>query len=139
MRAKLTATALSCLLLTACGTHDYQHALQDALSEHGGDASVTLHLSDVYPNATQVLLVCPYAGQTANDMLGRHVFRNYEDANDATNWVLVQKPNGKVSKIAMERSQVDLCGGDAEAVLALNPDGQLVFEARDGVWALRRR
>lgn len=139
MRAKLTTAALSCLLLTACGTHPEQHALQDALAEHAGDASVTLHVSDVYPKATQVLLVCPYAGQTANDMLGRHVFRNYEDSYDSTNWVLVQKPNGKVSKVALERSQVDLCAGDAEAVLELNPDAQMRFEGRDGVWVLERR
>ena len=139
MRAKLTATALSCLLLTACGTHDYQHALQDALSKHGGDASVTLHISDVYPNATQVLLVCPYAGQTANDMLGRHVFRNLEDANDATNWVLVQQPNNAVNKVALERSHIDLCKGAADPVLALNADAQMRFERRDGVWALERR
>ncbi|KAA8746793.1 hypothetical protein [Corynebacterium tuscaniense] len=139
MRAKLTTAALSCLLLTACGTHPEQHALQDALAEHAGDASVTLHVSDVYPKATQVLLVCPYAGQTANDMLGHHVFRNYEDSYDSTNWVLVQKPNGKVSKVALERSQVDLCAGDAEAVLELNPDAQMRFEGRDGVWVLERR
>ena len=139
MRAKLTTAALSCLLLTACGTHPEQHALQDALAEHAGDASVTLHVSDVYPKATQVLLVCPYAGQTANDMLGRHVFRNYEDSYDSTNWVLAQKPNGKVSKVALERSQVDLCAGDAEAVLELNPDAQMRFEGRDGVWVLERR
>ena len=139
MRAKLTATALSCLLLTACGTHDYQHALQDALSKHGGDASVTLHVSDVYPKATQVLLVCPYAGQTANDMLGRHVFRNLEDANDATNWVLVQQPNNAVNKVALERSHIDLCKGAADPVLALNADAQMRFERRDGVWALERR
>ena len=139
MRAKLTTAILSCLLLTSCGTHADQHALQDALSEHAGDASVTLHVSDVYPNATQVLLVCPYAGQAANDLLGRHVFRNYEDSYDSTNWVLVQQPNGKVSKVALERSQVDLCAGDAEAVLALNPDAQMVFEGRDGVWVLERR
>ena len=139
MRAKLTTATLSCLLLTSCGTHADQHALQDALSEHAGDVSVTLRVSDVYPNATQVLLVCPYAGQAAHDVLGRHVLRNYEDANDATNWVLVQKPNGKVSKVALERSQVDLCAGDAEAVLALNPDAQMRFEGRDGVWVLERR
>ncbi|MCZ9293334.1 hypothetical protein [Corynebacterium meitnerae] len=139
MRVKLTTAALSCVLLTACGTHPEQHALQDALAEHAADASVTLHVSDVYPNASQVLLVCPYAGHAANDTLGTRVFRNYEDSYDSTNWVLVQKPNGKVSKVALERSQVDLCAGDAEAVLALNPDAQMRFERRDGVWALRRR
>ncbi|KGF25151.1 hypothetical protein [Corynebacterium tuscaniense] len=139
MRAKLTTAALSCLLLTACGTHPEQHALQDALAEHAGDASVTLHVSDVYPKATQVLLVCPYAGQTANDMLGRHVFRNLEDANDATNWVLVQQPNNAVNKVALERSHIDLCKGAADPVLALNADAQMRFERRDGVWALERR
>ena len=139
MRAKLTTAILSCLLLTSCGTHADQHALQDALSEHAGDASVTLHVSDVYPNATQVLLVCPYAGQVANDILGHHVFRNLEDANDATNWVLVQQPNNAVNKVALERSHVDLCEGAADPVLALNPDAQMRFEGRDGVWALERR
>ena len=139
MRAKLASAALSCLLLSACGANAEQTALQDALAGHAGDASATLRVADVYPDATQVLLVCPYAGHAANDAIGRHVFGNYEDTDEATNWVLIQKPNGKATKVALERSQVDLCAGNAEAVLALNPDTRMVFEGRDGVWALMRR
>ena len=139
MRTKLTASLLTCLFVSSCGAHSGQQALQEALEAHTGEASVMLRVGDVYPTATEVLLVCPYAGHVANDALGRQVFGNLEDAQDANNWIVTEQPNGTVSKIKLERSQIDLCGGDSQPVLALSPDAQLEFEGRDGVWALQRR
>lgn len=139
-RAAIVGGLVACAVLSSCGLIDAaanrSHALQDALEKASGEDAVTLQVRDIYPTAEKVVLVCPYGGAAANDLLGQDSFMAREDVNEAKNWVATKEKNGAVVKVALDRSQVELCSGAAFAAEDVGPDAALSFEQRDGTWVL---
>ncbi|WP_131820140.1 hypothetical protein [Corynebacterium sp. Marseille-P4321] len=137
---RFTALALACactLSLAGCGlvdaTLNHQLALQDALEKSSGQDAVTLPVDDLYPAAEKVVLVCPYSGAAANDLLGHEAFKGYEDVDEGANWVAVKETNGATIKVAIDRTQIDLCAESAIAAEDVT-GGSLEFEQRGGTW-----
>lgn len=141
---RLTAVAASCVVafsLTSCSlvtsaVFNDALALQDALEKASGSDNATLRVGALYPDAERVVLVCPYNGHAANQVLGTDAFDTYEDANDGSNWVVLRKRGGATVKVEMDRTQVDVCVGPSDGVVDVDPADSLTFTQSNGTWVL---
>ena len=139
MRARpalIAACGTAVFAVAGCGVSDGTLSLQDALEKSSGSDAVTLSVRSLYPGAERVLFACPYNGTAVNEVLGTDAFKGYEDTDEGQNWVVLKQRNGAVVKVAIDRTQIDLCSGAGDGLLEVDPGESVSFKQVNGTWFL---
>ncbi len=142
MRARyslIVACGAAVFAIAGCGVSDGALSLQDALEKSSGSSAKTLSVRSLYPGAERVLFACPYSGFAVNEALGTDTFKGYEDTDEGRNWVVLKQRNGAVVKVAIDRTQIDLCSGTGDGMREVDLGESVSFEQVDGTWFLVER